>query len=103
MGDILSRNTGVATINQSLAYMMRAGPPDSLDRMVATNSANLAMQQQENSKSGVMMALRNGNYTIVPVDTCIQGEKRVDVGELYDAANYRPSVRGALDKPMFLY
>lgn len=103
MGDILSRNTGVATINQSLAYMMRAGPPDSLDRMVATNSANLAMQQLENSKSGVMMALWNGNYTIVPVDTCIQGEKRVDVGELYDAANYRPSVRGALDKPMFLY
>ena len=44
IGDILTQKTGVATINQSLAYMMRAGAPDSLDRMVATNFANLAMQ-----------------------------------------------------------
>ncbi|MDP6831137.1 MAG: 6-phosphofructokinase [Alphaproteobacteria bacterium] len=103
MGDILSLKTGVATVNQQLAYLMRAGPPDSLDRMVATIFANLAMQQLEDGKSGVMMALRDGNYTTVPANICVQGEKRVDVGELYDVAAYRPMVRYALDKPMFLY
>jgi 6-phosphofructokinase 1 len=103
MGNILTRKTGVATVNQELAYLMRAEPPDSLDRMVATIFANLAMQHLENNQSGVMMALRDGNYTTVPANTCIQGEKRVDVSELYDTEAYRPSVRYALDKPMFLY
>ena len=103
MGNILTRKTGVATVNQELAYLMRAGPPDSLDRMVPTIFANLAMQHLENNQSGVMMALRDGNYTTVPANTCIQGEKRVDVSELYDTEAYRPSVRYALDKPMFLY
>ena len=103
MGDILTQKTGVATINQQLAYLMRAGPPDSLDRMVATIFANLAMQQLEDGKSGVMMALRDGKYTTVAANTCLQGENRVDVNELYDIKVYRPSVRYALGKPMFLY
>ncbi|MDP6344110.1 MAG: ATP-dependent 6-phosphofructokinase [Alphaproteobacteria bacterium] len=103
IGEFLTQKTGVATVNQQLAYLMRAGPPDSLDRMVATIFANLAMQQLESGQSGVMMALRDGNYTTVPADTCIQGEKRVDVNELYEPSAYRPSVRYALNKPMFLY
>ncbi len=103
MSDFLTEKTGVATVNQQLAYLMRAGPPDSLDRMVATIFANLAMQQLEDGKSGVMMALRDGKYTTVPANTCVQGEKRVDVDELYDPSAYRPKVHYALDKPMFLY
>ena len=50
-----------------------------------------------------MMALRDGNYTTVPANTCVLGEKRVDIAELYDTAAYRPRVRYALDKSMFLY
>ena len=53
--------------------------------------------------SGRMVALQNGQYTTVPVDTCTQGLKRVDVGELYDSEEYRPKVRHVLGKPMFLY
>ena len=44
-----------------------------------------------------------GQYAIVPVDTCMHGLKRVDVAELYDAQEYRPKVRHVLSKPMFLY
>jgi len=33
----------------------------------------------------------------------VQGVKRVDVAELYDAEAYRPTVRHVLGKPMFLY
>jgi hypothetical protein len=39
----------------------------------------------------------------VPVDTCIQGKKRVDVAELYDTDQYRPVIRQVQGKPMFLY
>jgi len=47
--------------------------------------------------------LKDGQYTTVPVDTCTQGLKRVDVAELYDTENYRPRVSHLLGKPMFLY
>ena len=52
---------------------------------------------------GRMVALQNGQYTTVPVDTCTQGLKRVDIEELYDSEQYRPKVRHVLGKPMFLY
>jgi 6-phosphofructokinase 1 len=49
-----------------------------------------------------MVALQSGQYTTVPVDTCTQGLKRVDVPELYDTEQYRPKVSHILGKPMFL-
>jgi 6-phosphofructokinase 1 len=52
---------------------------------------------------GKMVALREGKYTTVPIDTLTQGVKRVDVEELYDAENYRPKVAHLMGKPMFLY
>ena len=95
--------TGVDVVYQQLAYLMRAGAPDSLDRMVAVSYGNLAVQEIERGNSGRMVALRDGNYTTVPIETPTQGLKRVDVPELYDAEGYRPCVRHLLDKPMFLY
>ena len=95
--------TGADIIYQSLGYLMRAGAPDSLDRMVAISYGNLAVDQLLQGHSGRMVALQSGQYTTVPVDTCTQGVKRVDVDELYDTDTYRPIVRHMLGKPMFLY
>jgi 6-phosphofructokinase 1 len=103
VGEALKKITGVDVVNQQLAYLMRAGAPDSLDRMVATSYGSLAIQQIERGHSGQMVSLQNGVYTTVPVDTCTQGLKRVDVAELYDAERYRPRVSHLLGKPMFLY
>jgi 6-phosphofructokinase len=102
-GEALRSLTGHDTVQQQLAYLMRAGVPDSLDRMVAISYANLAVDQLIQGHNGRMVALQNGQYTTVPVDTCTQGLKRVDVGELYDSEQYRPKVRHVLGKPMFLY
>jgi 6-phosphofructokinase 1 len=103
VGDALKRITKIDIVNQQLAYLMRAGSPDSLDRMVATSYGNLAVQQLEQGHSGRMVALQSGTYTTVPAETCIQGVKRVDVPELYDVEQYRPKVAHLLGKPMFLY
>jgi 6-phosphofructokinase 1 len=43
MANVLAQKIGVSTINQQQAYSMRVGPLDSLDRMLATIFANLAM------------------------------------------------------------
>jgi 6-phosphofructokinase 1 len=102
-GEAIKQITGYDIVNQQLAYLMRAGAPDSLDRMVAISFANLAVDQLLQGHSGRMVALQSGQYTTVPVDTCVQGTKRVDVEELYDADSYRPRVRHMLGKPMFLY
>jgi 6-phosphofructokinase len=103
VGEALRALTGVEIISQQLAYLMRAGAPDSLDRMVATSYGNLAIQEIERGNAGRMVALRNGTYTTVPAETPTQDVKRVDVAELYDAEQYRPEVSHLLGKPMFLY
>jgi 6-phosphofructokinase 1 len=102
-GEAIKKITGVDIVHQQVAYLMRAGAPDSLDRMVAISYGNLAVDQLLQGHSGRMVALQNGQYTTVPADTCTQGLKRVDVEELYDAENYRPRVKHPLGKPMFLY
>jgi 6-phosphofructokinase 1 len=102
VGEALKGLTGVDIVYQQLAYLMRAGAPDSLDRMVATSFGILAVQEIEQGNAGRMVALQDGIYTTVPVETPTQGTKRVDVDELYDADAYRPKVARVRGKPMFL-
>ena len=102
-GAILSKLTGEKIVLQSVAYLMRSGPPDALDLMVGVNYANMAMDLLGEGASGRMVALRGGVYTHIPMDEVTTGVKRVDVAELYDVDAYRPKVHHVLNKPMFLY
>src|SRR3546814_9420962 len=77
------------TLFRSLAYLMRAGEPDAMDRMVGFAFGGLAIQLLQQGKSGRMVALRDGNYCHVPAETLLQSQKSVDVSALYDAQNYR--------------
>jgi 6-phosphofructokinase len=99
----IKRRTGVNIMYQQLAYIMRSGAPDALDRMVASSFGNLALDQIALGHTGRMVALQQGIYTTVPLDMIVQGKKRVDVSALYDRENYRPRVSDMLGKPMFLY
>ena len=107
IGDItaqmIKERTGVAIIEQRLAYLMRSGSPDSLDLMVAINYAVMAADLAMEGATGRMVALRGGTYTSVPISVTAEGVKRVDVDELYDRDQYRPKVRHVSGKPMFLY
>lgn len=103
VGEALKQLTGIEIVNQQLAYLMRAGAPDSLDRMVATSFGRLAVGLIQQRHFGRMVALQGGVYTTVPVETSSLGTKRVDVAELYDADQYRPKIAHLLGKPMFLY
>ncbi|MDA0369704.1 MAG: ATP-dependent 6-phosphofructokinase [Proteobacteria bacterium] len=103
VGAELKARTGVEIINQSLGYLMRSGAPDSLDRMVAVTFGNLALQEIADGAHDIMLALRGGRYATVPLATCIAGEKRVDVANLYDVAAYRPNPHHVVGAPMFLY
>lgn len=99
----IERRSGVRTIYQQLAYLMRSGEPDALDRMVATSYGYLASDMMIKKQSGRMVALRDGKYTTVSANIITEGKKRVDVDELYDINEYQPKVVHLLGKPMFLY
>ena len=102
-GEAIQKITGSHIIYQQVAYLMRSGEPDALDRMVAISYANLATDLVLTKKTGNMVALREGKYATVPINTLTQGVKRVDIQELYDEENYLPKVSVVLGKPMFLY
>ena len=98
----LKRLTGEDMMYQSLAYLMRCGAPDALDRMVAMNFANLAMDFLREGKSGYMTGLQDGKYTAVPLHSIMDGIKRVDVDRFYDVREYRANVCNVSGMPMFL-
>jgi 6-phosphofructokinase 1 len=102
-GEALKQLTGEDIIQQQLGYLMRSGPPDALDRMVAISYASLAAELVLRKETGQMVALNDGKYTTVPLDLIGTGVRRVDVGQLYDAETYRPKVAHLVSKPMFLY
>ncbi|MBI5157452.1 MAG: 6-phosphofructokinase [Acidimicrobiia bacterium] len=103
LGQELQRITGTGIILQVLAYLVRSGTPDSLDLMVATNYASMAVDLAMEGAQGRLVALRGGTYTNVPLTVTREGVKRVDVEELYDSEQYRPRIRHVGGKPMFLY
>jgi 6-phosphofructokinase len=106
IGDMLSEQikkiTGQDIMYQQLAYMMRSGAPDSLDRMVAMSFGNLAIQLIKRNEMGKMVALHGGKYSTVPLGMIMAGKKRVDVPAFYDIDTFRPRIRDFMGVPMFL-
>ena len=102
VSDQIKRLTGQDIMYQPLAYLMRSGAPDSLDRMVAMSYGHLAIQLIRRNEYGKMVGLHGGKYTTVPVEMILAGKKRVDVPSYYDIEAYRPKVRDFMGVPMFL-
>lgn len=98
----IKKITGVGIIYQPLSYLMRSGSPDSLDLMVALNFANMAVELIRAKVSGKMVALNQGCYTSMDLDTLSGKVKRVDVDAYYDREAYRPNIKSIDAKPMFL-
>ena len=91
------------TVVQELAYLMRAGEPDAMDRMVGLSFGQLAVQLIRQGQTGRMVTLSQGRYAHVPIDTLLQGKRAVDVEWLYDAGAYRAKLMRIEGMPMFLY
>ena len=103
LGRAIKQRLGIGTVIQELAYLMRAGEPDAMDRMVGLAFGALAVQLLARKEPGRMVALKGGNYTHVPIGTLEQEEKVVDVAGLYDPSTYRAKLMRVEGMPMFLY
>jgi ATP-dependent phosphofructokinase / diphosphate-dependent phosphofructokinase len=99
----ITARLGHGTVIQELAYLMRAGEPDAMDRMVGLAFGGLAVQLLERGERARMVTLTDGNYDHVAIDTLLHGTKRVDVSALYDPDHYRARLMRVERMPMFLY
>jgi ATP-dependent phosphofructokinase / diphosphate-dependent phosphofructokinase len=103
LGRAIGQRLGVGIVNQELAYLMRSGEPDAMDRMVGFAFGGLAVQLLERGETARMVTLSDGKYGHVPIGTLLEGTKSVDVGALYDKASYRARLMHVEGMPMFLY
>lgn len=103
LGNAITARLGSGVVIQELAYLMRAGEPDAMDRMVGFAFGGLAVQLLERGEKGRMVTLTDGNYSHVPIDTLLHGTKSVDVSALYDKESYRARLMRVEGMPMFLY
>lgn len=99
----IEAKTGIGTVVQELAYLMRSGKPDAMDRMVGFAFGGLAIQLLRDGERGRMVALTDGNYCHVPIATLLEQEKSVDTANLYDSEAYRAKLLRIEGMPMFLY
>lgn len=103
LGNAITARLGEGVVIQELAYLMRSGEPDAMDRMVGLAFGGLAVQLIERGETGRMVTLSDGKYAHVPIDTLLHGRKSVDVSALYDPAAYRARLMRVEGMPMFLY
>jgi 6-phosphofructokinase 1 len=98
----LRARTGIETLASELTYDLRSGEPDSIDSMVATTFANVAMDLVEGGVTGRMVAIQDGKYAHTVLPDPALGPRKVDVPVMYNVARFRPRYDGKLGDPMLL-
>ena len=102
-GDLIKAKTGIGIMNQHVGYLMRSGPPDTMDLMVASNYGTMASELVLRGVSGHMVGIQDGKYTTNELSVLAAGARSVDVDAFYDSDQYRPNIHALATKPMFLY
>jgi 6-phosphofructokinase len=98
----IKARTGIETLASELTYDLRSGEPDSVDSLVATTFANVAMDLVESGTTGRMVAIQDGKYAHTHLPDPALGPRKVDVPVMYNAARFRPRYDGKLGDPMLL-
>jgi 6-phosphofructokinase len=98
----LRARTGIETLASELTYDLRSGEPDSIDSMVATTFANVAMDLVDGGLIGRMVAIQDGKYAHTHLPDPALGPRKVDVPVMYNVARFRPRYDGKLGDPMLL-
>jgi 6-phosphofructokinase len=102
LADEIKRRTGEETIVSDLTYDLRSGDPDFLDKLVAMTFANMAYDAMLEGKSGLMAALVDGRYDLVPIPDPKLGPRKLDVASTYNTERYRPIYANKRGLPIFL-
>ena len=102
LADEIKRRAHEETIVSDLTYDLRSGDPDFMDKLVAVTFANMAYDAMLEGKSGLMAALVDGRYDLVPIPDPKLGPRKLDVASTYDTERYRPIYANKRGLPIFL-
>jgi ATP-dependent phosphofructokinase / diphosphate-dependent phosphofructokinase len=94
--------SGRATLTQRLAYLMRSGSPDSLDRMVGLAFGNMAYQFLAEGTTGMMTAVVDARYQGVSLARVKEGARPANINDYYDREEYRPQLAQVTGKSILL-
>jgi 6-phosphofructokinase 1 len=102
LADEIKRRTGEETITSDLTYDLRSGDPDFVDKLVGLTFGNMAYDAILQGQTGLMSALVEGRYALVPIPDPKLGPRKVDVASAYNTERYRPMYANKLGMPVFL-
>ena len=102
LAEELRQRTGIETLASELTYDLRSGEPDSIDSMVGTTFANVAMDLIEGGVTGRMVAIQDGKYAHTALPDPALGPRKVDVPVMYNPRRFRPRYEGKVGDPMLL-
>jgi ATP-dependent phosphofructokinase / diphosphate-dependent phosphofructokinase len=102
LSDEIKRRTGEETIVSDLTYDLRSGDPDFIDKLVASTFGTMALDAVLEGKSGLMSAIVEGCYDLVPIPDPKLGPRMVDVATMYNTERYRPIYANKRGLPVFL-
>ncbi|MCX5908114.1 MAG: ATP-dependent 6-phosphofructokinase [Deltaproteobacteria bacterium] len=92
----------IDTTVQNLSYMVRSGDPDTLDSIVPMAYGNMVLDLLGSRIYGRLVAVRNGRYDNVPLETVISKKKIVDVEKHYNREQLRPIYGNFESKPLLI-
>jgi 6-phosphofructokinase 1 len=102
LSDEIKRRTGEETIVSDLTYDLRSGEPDFIDKLVASTYGTMALDAVLEGRRGLMSAMVDGCYQLVPIPDPALGPRRVDVAAMYNTDRYRPLYGDKRGLPVFL-
>jgi 6-phosphofructokinase len=102
LADEIKRRAGEETIVSDLTYDLRSGDPDFIDKLVALTFGNMAYDAVLEGRTGLMSALVEGRYDLVPIPDAKLGPRKLDVANTYNTERYRPLYANKRGLPIFL-
>src|SRR5262252_6722849 len=102
LADLIKERTGEETMTSDLTYDLRSGDPDFVDKLVAFTFGNMAYDAILDGKTGLMSALVDGCYDLVPIPDPNLGPRKLDVATMYNTERYRPMYANKRGLPVFL-
>jgi 6-phosphofructokinase 1 len=102
LADEIKRRAGEETIVSDLTYDLRSGDPDFIDKLVALTFGNMAYDAILAGKTGLMSALVEGRYELMPIPDPKLGPRKVDVATTYNTKRFRPIYENKRGLPIFL-
>jgi 6-phosphofructokinase len=102
LAEEIRRRIGEETIVSDLTYDLRSGDPDFIDKLVALTFGNMAYDALLDGKTGLMSALVEGCFELVPLPDPALGPRKLDVATTYNTERYRPIYANKRGLPLFL-